>query len=161
MQLWRGPAVGDHAAVEHVLQRPGSSAGGVLLIAGGNKGRAHDWARAASIGTTLPERGETMDGSGDVTTVGGKRRTIGCQHGGCRRTAQPGIQWCRTDNNPGIEQIIRIEEALELRHGLEGFVAVHGGEQLGPGPTVTVLAGRGTAVTCGAVGRLLDRKSTR
>ena len=58
VHLRRAPAAGDERPGDHLLQHPGPAAGGVLLVPGGQVGRAHHPAgrRSCRPGTCPPRR---------------------------------------------------------------------------------------------------------
>ena len=66
------PAAGDQRAVDHLLEHPGAAAGGVLLVPGGEVGRAHHAAGAGVVGDALADAGAAVHGVDDRAAVVGQ-----------------------------------------------------------------------------------------
>lgn len=69
--LGRPPAVRDDLAYQHLVQQAGPPAGGVLLLAGGAEGRAHDVRRARGGGgvAAFGDADTAPYGRGEVAVV--------------------------------------------------------------------------------------------
>ncbi|MFJ6651132.1 hypothetical protein ACIQPS_36630 [Streptomyces sp. NPDC091290] len=61
--------VPDDATIEHLLECPRTTSGGVLLISGGGVRGAHEPALSAEVGSTFAHPDATMDAVSDVTAI--------------------------------------------------------------------------------------------
>src|SRR5699024_8805689 len=127
--------------VEHVLQCPGSAAGGILLIACCGEGWAHELTGVAGIGTAFTYPYTAVDRAGDVATVGRERKTIRGHDSISGWAAEVSIQRTQAHDNARIENIVGIEEPFETGHRLERLGTVHSGQEFGAGSSVPVFTG--------------------
>ncbi len=149
MDLVGTPAVGDEAAVEHLLEDPRAAPGGVLLVAGGGVGGAHESALSAAVGPAFADPDAPVDGIGDVSSVVREGEAVGGAQAPGLGAAEVGVQRCRADDDPRVHDVFGVQERLEGLHGAQGFGAVHDGQQLGARASVPVLAGEGATVLGG------------
>ncbi len=146
------------AAVDRLLEHPAASPGGVLLVPGGQPGRAHHPAGAGAVGHAAPDPGAAVHGAGQVAAV---LRIAEPEPPGDRPghgAAQVGVEGARAHQHPRVEQVARVEDGLDGGHGLDRGRLVHPGEQLGAGAPVAVLARHRAAVGGDQLGRLLDER---
>ena len=97
-----GP-VGDQRAVGEFLQHPRPPAGDVLLVPGGQVGRAHETAGRGGVGAALADADAAVHGLGEIPVVVGEARTrrpparrgrtagAGRHRAGSGRTSTPGL----------------------------------------------------------------------
>ncbi len=160
VHLGCGPAAVDPAG-EHLLQRAGPAAGGVLLLPGGQVGGAHEPALAAQVGAAGADAGAAVQRGGDVAAVGGEGEPVGGHHGQGARAAQVGVQRGGPDDDAGVHPVVRVQQALEPGHRRQRAGRVHGVQQLRAGPAVAVLAGQRPAVAGGQLRRPLQEPPHR
>ena len=116
----------DQRAVGQLLQHPRPAAGGVLLVAGGEVGRAHH-----AAGRRWCRRGTCRRRRSGARRWTGRRRRAGRRtprpraHRPRRRHPQVGVQRRRVDDHAGVEHVVGIEDVLDRAERGEGLGRVH------------------------------------
>ncbi len=137
--LRRLPRLVDEVPVEHFLQRPGTPAGGVLLLAGREEGRAHHPTGAGVVGAALADPGAPVDGLREVAAVLEIAEGQALPDLPGRRDAEVDVDGARVDEHSGVEDVLRIEDRLHGPEQRERVGRVHQGQQFAPGAAVAVL----------------------
>ena len=136
-----GPAVPSSAS----WSTRGAAAGGVLLLAGGQVGRAHHAAGPRGARTCRRPVQRCTASPSEPPSCGEAQREASARCRG-RRRAQVGVQRRRVDEDAGVEQVLGVEQRLDRGEQRERLRVVHQREQLRARPAVAVLAGQRPAV---------------
>ncbi len=155
VQLGRREPVRHQPPVDHLLQDARSSAGRVLLVAGGEVGRTHHRAAFGAVGSARADADAAVHRRAEVAPVLGVGEPSGDRRHG-RRQSQVGIGGARSDEHPGVEHAVRVEGGLERGERVEHLRRVHPWQQLGARPTVAVLPGHRPTEAGDEVGRVLE-----
>ena len=142
----RGVPTLHERAVHHLLQDPGASTSGVLLVLRGLVARAHEATAGGQVGPALPHTRAAMDGIGETAAVVHESHATRRQDGTGLGQTQIGGNRYRLDQHARVEDVVRIHQPLELAEQVEGLARVHVLQQRAPGPAVTVLTGQRSAV---------------
>ena len=111
----------DQRAVRELLQHPGAAAGGVLLVPGGQEGRAHHPPAAGGVGAALADADAAVHRHRQVAVVVGiGEAEPGAQRAGLRHP-QVRVDRPRVDHHARIEQVARVEHRLDRGHGVDGL----------------------------------------
>ncbi len=129
--------------VDRLLEHPGATPGGVLLVAGGEVRRAHH--SGGRRRDALADAGAAVHRVAKPATV--VRELQQRQH----RLAGPhrpevGVQRRRVDHVAGVEQVARVADRLDRGEQPDRLLVVHQREQLGARPAVAVLTGERAVV---------------
>ena len=124
VHLRGSPATGDGRAVDHLLQHPGTPAGGVLLLPGRQVRRAHHPAGRGVVGAALTDPGAAVHRLGEISAVA----VVGqCQVPAPdrRRFAKVRVERPRVDDHSGVEDVLRVEHVLDRPEQLQCVCGVH------------------------------------
>ena len=134
MHLRGSPAAGDGRAVDHLLQHPGTPAGGVLLLAGGQVRRAHHPAGRGVVGAALADAGAAVHRLGEITAVvvvGQRQVPAPGSARGSRRSASSGRGSTIT---PGLRMLCGSNTCLTAPNSASRVGGVHQSAAVRRGP---------------------------
>ncbi len=138
-------------ALERRAQQHGPSARRVALVAERLEARAH----RAGGGPAGPVAVARLGGARQPALGGERDRRAPRRARRRGPQAQPLVEALRVDEDPGVEDALRVEEVLELREGRDRRGPEHARQQLAAGPAVPVLARERAAERHDEVGRPL------
>ncbi len=141
-------AFGAQRSGEHLPQKAGAAAGGVLLVAGGAIAGAHD----ATFGLETCADADAARGGALQRALVAEQNEVGLKLGVLVR-ALSGLDWAmaeildwvvntgRIDELAGVHAVVGIPDGLELAESFDELGAEHLGQQRGAGLAIAMLTG--------------------